>query len=592
MKGKIYEQKSKSGEKAYYHYRYSYRVKIDPAYKGNKKKGKSKVVTINKYLGTAENILDKCTNPEKPNNVIVKEYGLVSALHKIAEDISLIKIINTVCDERIKGISIGEYLFIAAANRVGNHNSKATIGDWFSKTILPEKMEIDATSLTSQTFWSAFDSIIPQETVYKKMEKYNARYKNKMSFDETQDFLTEQKINEIEMLLYPKLMELYNISTDTLIYDTTNFYHYISGNNEHTIIPQTGKSKDGKNSKRLSGLLLAIDKEYGIPLFHALYQGNMHDSKLFPEALSKISSRLSEITKSVEGYTFIFDKGNNTQKNMKEISKNELIKSLIGGLSFSSFKQLSKIPLKNYKQTYDKWNYLELEKTVFEQRAKLIITYSEKERVHELKNFNKRIENVKQQVLEIVNSHTKRAKKTLEEKIDKKLSELKIKTSRAKRYLSYIIEKEDGKISVHFSKTKDAKDKQTTFGKRILFTYDLEKESAEIIQLYHDKYKVEDVYRNFKGGNVVEYSPIYHWTDSKIRVQTFVNVLSYLLLKLIELKVVRSGERLSLSSLVSCLNEIKEVVTIYSKDRFHKNVTNVSKLHTKIRKAIGFYDSD
>ena len=40
MKGKIYEQKSKSGEKAYYHYRYSYRVKINPAYKGNKKKGK------------------------------------------------------------------------------------------------------------------------------------------------------------------------------------------------------------------------------------------------------------------------------------------------------------------------------------------------------------------------------------------------------------------------------------------------------------------------------------------------------------------------------------------------------------------------
>ena len=29
MKGKIYEQKSKSGEKAYYHYRYSYRVKQD-----------------------------------------------------------------------------------------------------------------------------------------------------------------------------------------------------------------------------------------------------------------------------------------------------------------------------------------------------------------------------------------------------------------------------------------------------------------------------------------------------------------------------------------------------------------------------------
>ena len=132
--------------------------------------------------------------------------------------------------------------------------------------------------------------------------------------------------------------------------------------------------------------------------------------------------------------------------------------------------------------------------------------------------------------------------------------------------------------------------KSQKVGKRILFTYDLEKDSAEIIQLYHDKYKVEDVYRNFKGGNVVEYSPIYHWTDSKIRVQTFVNVLSYLLLKLIELKVVRSGERLSLSSLVSCLNEIKEVVTIYSKDRY-KNVTDVSKLHTKITKAIGFYDS-
>jgi len=594
MKGKIFPQKSKNGKKTYYYYRYSYRVKINPDNIGkkNKNSGGSKVVTINIYLGTAETILQKCENPEKPHKVIVKEHGLVSALYKIVKEIGLIEIINSVCDEKIKGISIGEFIFIAAANRVGNHNSKATIGEWFEKTILPEAMGINHKDLNSQTFWKAFDSIIPQKTVYEKMEKYNARYKKKMTFEETQDFLTEPKIHDIEMMLYSKLIDLYNIKIDTLIYDTTNFFHYISGNNERTIIPQTGNSKDGKNSNRLSGLLLAIDKEFGIPLFHALYQGNMHDSKLFPDALTQITNRLAKITKSVEGYTFVFDKGNNTKKNMKAISKNELIKTLIGALSFASFKKWARIPIRNFNKSYKKWDYLEAKDIVFEKKAKLVITYSEKERKHELNSFNQRIECVKKQIIDIVNAHTKRARKTLEEKINKKLTDLKIKTSRAKRYLSYIIENENGKIKIYFSKTKDAMEKQLTFGKRILFTYNFNITSTDMIQLYHDKYKIEKGNRDLKGGKIVEYSPTYHWTDSKIRVQTFSNIIGYLLIKIVEIKVIRSGERLSLLSLVECLREIQEVVMIYSKDKFHKQITYLSKIHKKIAKAIGFYSQD
>ncbi len=63
MKGTISKQPSKTGDNTYYYYRRTYRVKVDPKNEGKKGPGtgKSKVITENIYLGTAEDIKKKFT---------------------------------------------------------------------------------------------------------------------------------------------------------------------------------------------------------------------------------------------------------------------------------------------------------------------------------------------------------------------------------------------------------------------------------------------------------------------------------------------------------------------------------------------------
>ncbi len=588
MKGTISKQLSKNGNNTYYYYRRTYRVKINTENEGKKGPGtgKSKVVTENIYLGTAEDIKKKFTESDKPIEARKTSFGLDTALFNIAKEINLIEIINSICPGKINDISIGEYLFIAMANRIGHHNSKATIGEWFAKMKLKELMKIDSRKLTSDAFWKAYDQVIPQKEVYKKMGAYKNKYKNKMSFEESQDFLTETAIREIELKLYETFIQRYNISADAVIYDTTNFHHYISGLNEKCIIPQTGKSKQGKNSNRLSGLLLTVEEQFGLPLFHSLYQGNRHDSKLFPSAISEVTKRLSKIMKEGKTVAIVFDKGNNSKNNMKEIRDNDLIKSVIGGFCFNSQPDLLNIKMAEFKGKYENWQYYETERTVFEEKAKVVIRYSEKERTRELKNFDKRINNIKLQIKEMMLENKTMTKNSLKKIIDNYLSKTKVKSSKADRYIGYSLYKQNDIFRIQFRFKKDVEERKKAFGKRFIFTYDLSMSADRLLELDRKRWKVEDVFRNFKGGNIVSFIPIYHWTDSKIRVQAFVNVIAYLLIKLLWMKLALSGEPLPLKTLTEALSEIEEVIFIYSPEKFESKVIYPAKLHKRLSEIL------
>ena len=576
----------RSHNKFYYYYQKSYRVKNDPKDKKCKQSGKAKVKTDSVFLGTADAILEKCQNFDKPKKSLVFNYGLPLALYSVAQEIGLISIINSVCPEKIKNISIGEYIFIAAANRVGHHHSKESIKNWLKKTKLPEIMRIDCSDLSSKTFWKAFNTIIPQKVIEEKMDEFSQRLKNRMSYKEKEEYLSEKLISQIEYKLYHQLIKQYNITSDTLIYDTTNFYHNISSTNERCIIPQTAKSKDGKNSNRLTGFLLAVDREFGFPLVYSIYQANQHDCSLFPDAINEITRRMSKIVKNLEGYTIVFDKGNNSKKNIESITSNGLIKSFVGSLCFSMMKSIANIPIKQYMNEYNKWRYMELEKEVFDKKAKIVVCYSEKEKEHQLNSFNKKIKEIASKLHTLIGSIKKPSEEKIKTKIDEFLQKNKIKSSRAKRYITYVIEKNNNEFTVKFQKSTEAYKKQKTFGKQILFTYDFEIPSEQIIQLYHDKYKIETAFRDLKKGDIVNYTPMYHWTDSKIRVQSFVNIIAYLLIKIIEMKIRKTGDHLSLLSAMEILDDIKEVVMVYSKNKYVKKVSYPSGFHSKIAQTL------
>ncbi len=198
----------KRGNKKYYYYSRSYRVKIDPNAKGKTRgSGKSKVVTEQIYLGSAEDIVrltKEAKEHQEPKVVQTKKFGLPMALFEMAERIGLRDIINRVVPGSIQGISVGDFILIAAINRVGNHDSKARIGRW-----LGGFQKIREKKLSSRSFWRAFDQIISEKSIKEAKARKGYEPNEKIDIDELSEIIDDSKIKEIEKEIWKSLLKKY-----------------------------------------------------------------------------------------------------------------------------------------------------------------------------------------------------------------------------------------------------------------------------------------------------------------------------------------------------------------------------------------------
>jgi transposase len=70
------------------------------------------------------------------------------------------------------------------------------------------------------------------------------------------------------------------------------------------------------------------------------------------------------------------------------------------------------------------------------------------------------------------------------------------------------------------------------FGKRIIFTDRDEWSIADVVAGYRSQSEVEADFRQMKDRLVVSFSPMFHWTDQKIRVHVFYCVLALMVARL------------------------------------------------------------
>ena len=101
--------------------------------------GKPKIVW-QKYLGRLEDIVAAMSGPTRgapePVEALVAEFGASAALGGLASKLGLVGIIDAECGKRRQGLSVGEYLVLAAINRCVCPKSKAAFADWHASTVL------------------------------------------------------------------------------------------------------------------------------------------------------------------------------------------------------------------------------------------------------------------------------------------------------------------------------------------------------------------------------------------------------------------------------------------------------------------------
>ena len=126
--------------------------------------GKS-VRTFQKYLGPRERFGDILFGQKrgiKPDDITTKayEFGISAAMWAIAQELGVPEIIDgALGDARAAGVnhlSTGQYLALAAINRVADPCSKTQMSDWFRHDWLSTRLAVDPAVLNPQTYWNHF----------------------------------------------------------------------------------------------------------------------------------------------------------------------------------------------------------------------------------------------------------------------------------------------------------------------------------------------------------------------------------------------------------------------------------------------------
>ena len=100
-------------------------------------------------------------------------------------------------------------------------------------------------------------------------------------------------------------------------------------------------------------------------------------------------------------------------------------------------------------------------------------------------------------------------------------------------------------------------------GKTLLFTDNADWADEDIVLAYRSQYHIENAFRQMKNPHFLGWSPMYHWTDSKIQVHAFYCVLALLLTSLLQRELARKGEELSVNRILEELGGIQETLIVY-----------------------------
>lgn len=500
--------------------------------------------TIVKYVGSAEKLFKILIGLDKEETEYHRRYQFAAplALHQIAQEIGLIEVINRHTKKREQGYSVGEYLLLITLNRALDPRSKRGLRRWYERTILPFFLGISPEKLTSQAFW------------------------------DNMEYLGGEEIERIEEELSSKIIELYGLNTECLLYDITNFYTFIQ-EHEGNELPKKGNSKAKRFDLNQINLALLVTKEDGIPLMHHTYEGNRHDAKKFPEIIGKLADRFAMFSKNVDKVTVVFDKGNNSKGNIELLDKTSY--HFVGSLKPYDYKHFLEIPLEKFqlvltdngegdKKKDDIYAYRTREDVLGAERT-VVVTYEQKLYDRNLKTFVKGIEKRKKEFEELeskIGMRRYRTKSAIEKKAEK------IQAKSPDGLFDVVVGEEEGKVTLNYAVNKTAYDeKLKSFGKTILFMDNHEWSTEQIIRVYRGKSEIEKDFKRMKSPIMISLEQVYHWTAQKIRVHAFCCVLALMLLLLLKRKLHMAGVKLSLERMLDELSEVQlSVIKFYDVD--------------------------
>ncbi len=517
----------------YYYARYCQRVQ-----------GKPKIVrTV--YLGKIEDLVaaaEATRQPPQPQETVVAAFGDVAALWHTAQRLEVLPLLDAnLPTQRHQGLSCGQYLLLAAINRAVAPTSKLQFADWYRQTALTRWLPADPAWLSAQNFWNHMDRV------------------------------TADHIAAFERQMSRRLIERLQLDLRALVYDGTNFFTYINTRTPAEL-PHRGHNKQKRGDLRQVSLGLLVSTDFHIPLLHWVYAGNVADSVEFRSVTEELAAHYRALAQNCEHITLIFDKGNNSEQAFDTLALSPF--HFVGSLVPSQHADLLAVPRSRFHRVVNpRLNGVEVhrtEKKVFGRPHTVVVTFNPNLLDGQMQGLTANLNKARRKLREL----QQQLRRWREGKLKGKRPTLvgvqnQVRSICSAQHLKSILKTEVKEVrrglELSFWTDQTALDRlrRVQLGKTILFTDNTDWSDEEIVLAYRSQYHIEDAFKQMKNPHFLHWSPMFHWTDSKIRVHAFYCVLALTLSSVLQREVWHGGEQLSINRLLEELGGIRETLVIY-----------------------------
>lgn len=493
------------------------------------------------YLGTAERVaaLVKDRTAPVPLSATSLDFGLPGALWCAAQQLGVFDLLASLWPAPRSGPSPAHYLLLAAIHRICQPGPKTEVADWYSRTILASLWGFPAQRFTSQAFWDCFDRI-------------------RASGD-------DDELDQAQTRLLGVWKGRQLLSRRLLAYDTTNFHTYVASTNSRNQLAQRGHNKQGRHNLRQVGLSYVLDGDNGLGLCHHVYPGNVADADELPAALARIVTLLDRNEIARDTVTLVLDKGSAALANTLELQQAQ-----VGWISALPWNQApAELRARDAAQLSPCSGLPGIRAAaephlVHGQNYLCVVKYSSSFAAEQLQSLTtsvaKAMQNLRRLALELAKPKARFEERGIRNKIGRWLS-----PDFLAELVRYDLQSIDGRWHLQFEFDHQAwlALMAHRLGRTVLVTNRLDWTAAQVIDAYTGQQRIEQVFRGLKDGNWLNWGPMHHWTDSKIRIHAFYCMLGVSLLQSLHRKSQAVWPGLSVEHLLAELDQIKQFVLLY-----------------------------
>lgn len=566
---------------------------IQKAIRDGKKVTSKNIVRIGKH---SELLAKGIEDPLAYAKEVVEKYNIEHKTRSVSielnirfdEDVEATNNIESSCD----GLNVG-YFYLQ------NIYSKLKIKQFFDKIADDRKYKFNADDINR---FLTFDRIFEPQSKYAFVADLKKYYeKPEFSHQQVLRFMDVLADNYDDYLahLYKNSENVIKRDTSICYYDCTNYYFEIEQEDEYidpitgeilTGLRQYGYSKEHRPNPIVQ-MGLFMDKN-GIPLSMGIFAGNRNEQStacdherslikmlkdkqiiycadaglgsadirsfntmggkafIVTQSIKKLSQEIKDIVFEDSGYKLLSSDINTSLKELQTMNlENEDNLSCYKDYAYKVIDIDSNVDLGLFEEKVLKNGNTIMVKSKAKLPQRLIITYSRKYAEFQKYKRDKQIERAKNIIATKNPEDIKKGNNDV-----RRFIKLADKTKKSDYILDEERIKEEAKYDGFYA---------------IATSLTQEKSIKEIIEISHNRYKIEDCFRVLKSN--FNARPVYHRLDNRIKVHFLICYTALLIYRLLEAKLINNGYNFSINNIINTLKNmyIVDVEHLYFQARYN-----------------------